>query len=152
VKQRERLTLNELADAADALLSKGFGEVLTADEVAAVTQALEYAIDKSDKQNRRKYDRKEPTRRPSRAAVRNQREREGGPDMMLYQIFLNPTDLLPGYAVREFEASSRGLIAGPIFAQGLDSLEAARAWVPQSADVLWPRDVSDDPVIVETWM
>ena len=70
----------------------------------------------------------------------------------LYTIYLDPTDLAPGYAVREWEAAESGLLPGPILASGLDSLAGARGLVPDAVDACLQRSPDDDPTIVETWL
>lgn len=76
----------------------------------------------------------------------------GGHVMRSYTVYLNPSDLERGYAVREWLIRSDSLEAGPVIGQGLQSLEQARLVVPPWADCHFPRSPSDDPTIVEVWM
>lgn len=69
-----------------------------------------------------------------------------------YTVYFNPSDLEPGYAVRQWRIEPGGPIAGPVLAQGLKRLDHARSVVPQRADTWLDRSASDDPTIVETWI
>jgi hypothetical protein len=72
--------------------------------------------------------------------------------LSMFTIFHQPRDL-PGvqYAVRRFDVSGHGPAMGPLVGTA-ETLEEARALVPVEADACMPRDVNDDPVIVETWL
>jgi len=74
--------------------------------------------------------------------------------LRLYQIEHNPSDLDPGYAVREvwIVRGQKDSMLGPVVVQGESSLECARHKVPAHADCLVPRSTEDDPRIVEMWM
>lgn len=73
--------------------------------------------------------------------------------MAQYTIYLNPADLQPGYAVREWRIMRGGPpVAGPVLAQGLPGIEWAREAVPPWADACLARSDSDDPAVVETWL
>lgn len=74
--------------------------------------------------------------------------------MAQYTIYLDPADLHPGYAVREWliVRGSRIPVAGQVLAQGLPGLEWARRVVPAGADACLARSDSDDPTVVETWL
>ena len=71
--------------------------------------------------------------------------------LSIYTIYLDPVDLGPGYAMREWRTYSGRIEPGPAVG-GLKTLEAARDFVPPWADQLIPRNPGDDPTIVETWI
>ena len=70
--------------------------------------------------------------------------------MELFVIYDSPRDLAPGFAVRKWIVCKAEVAPGPIIASGLDSLDDARALVPQGF-VNLGRTWSDDPKICEVW-
>lgn len=65
-----------------------------------------------------------------------------------FTIYDHPLDYPTGFVVREWLISAAGLTSGR--AWRAPTLDAARALIPDELFCL-PRDVTDDPVIVETW-
>lgn len=72
--------------------------------------------------------------------------------MKQYTIYHGAADLAPGYGVREWLIGPGQVEKGPVIAQGLSSLAAARDAVPAQTDTCIHRAENDDPTIVETWI
>lgn len=70
--------------------------------------------------------------------------------LTFWVIYQNPRDFPGKFVLRPQDTSREGIRPWSV-AQTFDSLVAARAAVPPG---LWhlPRDPSDDPVIVESWI
>ena len=72
--------------------------------------------------------------------------------LTMYTIYQRPVDLPDAeYAVRIFFVGAGTTEQGPLLGTA-STLSEARALIPASADHCLPRDVVDDPVIVETWL
>jgi hypothetical protein len=73
-------------------------------------------------------------------------------DLQVFTIYHRPADLPQcNYVVRAYVIRSGGPHPGDIVGVA-DTLNAARALIPLTADVCFPRQPDDDPVVVESWM
>jgi hypothetical protein len=76
----------------------------------------------------------------------------GKEPLRTYTIFQRPTDMPQcPYVVREFVITVQGAQPGSIVGVG-KTLQEARALLPVTADVVFPRNEGDPPTVVETWM
>jgi hypothetical protein len=67
-----------------------------------------------------------------------------------YAIFDHPDDYPDSWVVREFYASAGGVEPGP--AQTANSLEEARALLPEGVTKVSDHGIGDPPHLVEVWM
>ena len=70
--------------------------------------------------------------------------------LLLYTIYEHPTDYPDGYVVRRWLVEA-GAPPTPLGAHRAPTLDAVRALLPPGLARL-PRELEDDPVIVETWL
>jgi hypothetical protein len=73
-----------------------------------------------------------------------------GEPLRIWTIYRNPTDYPTKYVVRGASVT-RTIVHDPEPTAVVDSLSEARAAVP-SGLVCMPRQIADDPVIVECWL
>jgi hypothetical protein len=72
--------------------------------------------------------------------------------LSVYTIYHRPDDYPEAeFLVREHVVGPGGPHPGRILAV-TDDLESARAAIPPQADTPFPRDPSDPPVVVESWL
>lgn len=73
--------------------------------------------------------------------------------LVVWTIFMDPTDAPPGfrYVVRGFDCGPNGESLPHPTAVAAKTLAIARSLVPPGL-VRFPRDPSDDPKIVESWL
>lgn len=70
--------------------------------------------------------------------------------LVMYTIYDHPADFPNNYIVRSWMVKAAKVESGEVIAM-CDTLAEARACLPQGSTRL-PRDVNDDPVIVESWL
>lgn len=71
------------------------------------------------------------------------------PQLLMFTIYEKPKDHPNGFMVRAWRVESKD--PTPLEATRVDTLEEARQLIPAGM-VKIPRDPSDDPVIVESWI
>lgn len=72
--------------------------------------------------------------------------------LLIYTITDHPSDHPDKFAVRRQIISKLGTQSDPDFLMLTDTLEAARDEMMAMGLVVLPRDPSDHPVIVESWI
>lgn len=71
----------------------------------------------------------------------------------MYLITHRPTDLpFLEYVIRIMNVTAGQVTPEPAIYGSADTLDQARALLPPDVDTCFPRDPSDPPVVVETWM
>ena len=68
-----------------------------------------------------------------------------------WTIYDHPKDFPKHYVVRQWWVTDTGDVVFRMVGVVCESLEEARAHVPEST-IRFPREPADDPVITETWL
>jgi hypothetical protein len=71
--------------------------------------------------------------------------------LSIWTVYKRPSDYPALYVARRHESRSDGTAVATLEAVFADTLEAVRAKLPPGL-VCIPRDPTDDPVIVESWI
>lgn len=72
------------------------------------------------------------------------------PRLPMATIYEHPSDYPDHFVVRVWEVGAKDMRTAGVHLA--NSLEGARRMVPHRFDYCIPRDETDDPVIVETWI